>query len=303
MNRPKTVWMVVAYALLVVVWGTTWSAIQIGLERTPPMGGVAIRFLLAGVLLWAIARARGIPLGRKKYEKALWGINAVLAFGVSYGVVYWAEQWVPSGLVSVLFATYPLFIALFAQFALPGERLSRGEAAGMVLAFAGVAAIFSADFGTLGGRTGLIASVVMLTSPAAAAIATIYVKRWGASIHPLSLTAVPMMLTGAAMGGVALVFERERVYVWDGPAIGALLYLSLVGSALTFTLYYWLLAYLPAKRLALITYLVPLIAVTIGTLRGERLTTRILLGSATVIAGVALALHIDSRMKRKTGLV
>jgi drug/metabolite transporter (DMT)-like permease len=86
--------------------------------------------------------------------------------------------------------------------------------------------------------------------------------------------------------------------VWDGPAIGVLLYLTVIGSAVSFTLYYWLLAYLPAKRLALIAYLIPLIAVTIGTARGERLTTRILLGSATVIAGVALALHIDSRRKR-----
>ena len=209
-----------------------------------------------------------------------------------------SEQWIPSGLVSVLFATYPLFIALFAQFALPGERLSRGEAVGLVLAFAGVAAIFSADFSALGGRAGFVAAIVMLASPAAAAIATICVKRWGGSIHPLSLTAVPMFLAGAAMGVVALVFERGRTYTWDGPAIGALLYLTVIGSAVSFTLYYWLLAFLPAKRMALIAYLIPLIAVTIGTLRGERLTTRVLFGSATVIAGVALALHIDSRRKR-----
>ena len=294
--------MVVVYALLVAVWGTTWSVIQIGLQRTPPLGGVAIRFLLAGAVLWAIARARGIPLGRKPHERRLWVVNAGLAFALSYGIVYWAEQWVPSGLVSVLFATYPLFIALFAPLALPGERLSLGEGVGMVLAFAGVAAIFSADFDNLGGRAGFIAAIVMLGSPAAAAIATICVKRWGGSIHPLSLTAAPMVLGGAAMGGFALAFERGRPYVWDGPAIGAILYLSLAGSALTFTLYYWLLAYLPAKRLALITYLIPLIAVTIGTLRGERLTTRILLGSAIVILGVALALHIDSRRKRPSSV-
>ncbi len=298
MRRPGPVWMILAYALLVVIWGTTWSVIQIGLEKTPPIGGVAIRFLLAGVLLWAIARARGVPLGQKKYEKSLWWINATLAFAVSYGIVYWAEQWIPSGLVSVLFATYPLFIALFAQFALPGERLSRGEGVGLVLAFAGVAVIFSADFSVLGGRAGFVAALVMLASPAAAAIATICVKRWGGSIHPLSLTAVPMFMAGAAMGIVALVFERGRTYTWDGPAIGALLYLTVIGSAVSFTLYYWLLAFLPAKRLALIAYLIPLIAVTIGTLRGERLATRVLLGSATVIAGVALALHIDSRRKR-----
>ncbi|MEE8411451.1 MAG: EamA family transporter [Acidobacteriota bacterium] len=298
MTRPSTAWMIAAYVLLIVIWGTTWSAIQVGLERIPPLGGVAIRFLLAGALLWAIARARGVPLGRKKYEKTLWWINAGLAFALSYGIVYWAEQWIPSGLAAVLFATYPLFVGLIAHLALPGERLTAGEGFGMVLGFAGVATIFSADFGMLGGRHVFVASVVMLGSPAAAAIATVYVKRWGGSIHPLSLTAVPMIMAGAAMGVIALVFERGRTYTWDGPAIGALLYLAVIGSAVTFTLYYWLLAHLPAKRLALIAYLIPLIAVTIGTLRGEKLTSRILLGSVTVIAGVALALHIESRRKR-----
>ena len=76
------------------------------------------------------------------------------------------------------------------------------------------------------------------------------------------------------------------------------MYLAVIGSAVTFTLYYWLLAYLPANRMALIAYLIPLIAVTIGPFRGDRLPTRVLFGSATVIAGVALALHIDSRRKR-----
>jgi len=298
MRRPSAAWIIAAYVFLTVVWGTTWSAIQIGLERTPPLGGVAIRFLLAGALLWAIARARGIRLGRQKHEKALWWINAAFAFSLSYGIVYWAEQWIPSGLASVLFATYPLFVGLIAHLALPGERLSVKESVGMLLGFAGVATIFSADFGALGGHRVFVASAVMLASPAAAAIATVWVKRWGGSIHPLSLTAVPMIMAGAAMGVVSLVFERGRTYTWDAAAIGALLYLAVIGSAVTFTLYYWLLAYLPAKRLALIAYLIPLIAVTIGTLRGERLTSRILVGSVTVIAGVALALHIESRGRR-----
>ena len=72
--------MLAAYGLLCLIWGTTWAAIQIGLEGIPPLGGVAIRFFLAGILLWTIARARKIPLGRQRYEKSLWGINALLAF-------------------------------------------------------------------------------------------------------------------------------------------------------------------------------------------------------------------------------
>jgi drug/metabolite transporter (DMT)-like permease len=291
MSRPGPLLTVAVYALLCAVWGTTWSVIQVGLRGIPPLGGVSIRFVLAGGLLWGLARIRKVELGKKKYEKRLWWINAVLAFALSYGVVYWSEQWVPSGLAAVLFATYPFFVALLATMILPGERLSSGETLGMLLGFAGVATIFSADFGALGGSRVFVASIVMLLSPAAAAVATVYVKRWGAAIHPLSLTSVPMLIAGAAMGVMALIFERGRSYTFDFASVAALLYLAVIGSAVTFTLYYWLLAHLPAKKMALIAYLIPVIAVAIGTLRGEALTPRILLGSTVVLIGIAVAVR------------
>lgn len=302
MSRPGPGLTVAVYVLLCLIWGTTWSAIQIGLEGIPPLSGVAIRFFLAGALLWVIARARKIPLGRLPHEKTLWWVNATLAFSMSYGVVYWAEQWVPSGLAAVLFATYPLFVAVFAHFLLAGERTSLAEGLGMVLGFAGVATIFSADFGKLGGSQVLLASVVMLASPVSAALATVFVKRLGQGIHPLSLTAVPMMIAGLAMGVLATLFERGRAFTFGPRSLAALFYLAVIGSAVTFTLYYWLLAHLPAKRMALIAYLIPLIAITIGTLRGETLTSRILLGSSIALAGVAFAIHFAGRSQRAARL-
>jgi drug/metabolite transporter (DMT)-like permease len=291
--------MVAVYVLLCLVWGTTWAAIEVMLRGIPPFSGVAIRFFIAGTLLWAIARGRRVPLGRKPYERRLWWINAAFAFSISYGAVYWAEQWVPSGLAAVLFATYPLFVGAIAHFALPGERVSALEGVGMLIGFAGVVTIFSADFGRLGGTQVFVASIVMLASPISAAIGTVCVKRWGAGIHPLSLTAVPMMISGVAMGGVALVLERDRDFTFGAAPVLALLYLTIVGSAITFTLYYWLLEYLPAKRMALIAYLIPVIAIGIGTFRGEVLTSRVLAGSSVVIGGVALAIHFAGRARRR----
>ena len=262
--------MVAAFGLLCVIWGTTWAVIQVGLQGIPPLTGVALRFAIAGVLL------------------------LLLSFCVSYGVVYWSEQWIPSGLACVLFATYPLFVAMLAHVLLPDEALSRRELVGIVVGFGGVALIFSTDFAVLGGRQVSVAAVVMLLSPAAAAISSVVVKRWGAGVHPLSLTAVPMALTGVVMGALAVGFESERTLSLDAVSVSALLYLAIVGSAVTFTLYYWLLSHLPAKRLALIAYVIPLIAVLIGTLRGEPLTPRMLGGSILVLAGVALAIHRQS---------
>ena len=91
MPKPTPSLVVGVYALLILIWGTTWSVIRIGLQGIPPFGGVAIRFFLAGLVLWLIARWRGVPLGRQPHEKKLWLLNATFAFSISYGVVYWAE--------------------------------------------------------------------------------------------------------------------------------------------------------------------------------------------------------------------
>ncbi len=283
--------MVLAFLLLCLIWGTTWSVIQVGLVGIPPFTGVALRFSIAGALLLALARARKIPLGRTRREVALWVANGLLAFTVSYGVVYWSEQWVPSGLTAVLFATYPLFVAILAHFALPAETLRRPEALGILLGFGGVATIFSGDFSALGGSQVATGALVMLLSPLASAAASVAVKRWGHGIHPFSITAVPMLLAGAVMGALALATERERGITWDGVSIAALLYLTLAGSALTFSLYYWLLSHWPAKRLALISYVIPVVAMLIGAFRGEPLTLRTLGGSALVVIGVSLAVR------------
>ena len=288
-SRPL---LILVFLLLTLIWGTTWSVIQIGLRGLPPFTGVAIRFAIAGIVILLWGKLRGIPLGRQPRERMLWWINGIFSFSISYGVVYWGEQWVPSGLASILFALYPLFVMLLAHFALPGERLRPLSSVGVVVGFLGPAVIFSEDFSLLGGRQVAIGAAAIVISPLAAALGTVAVKRWGAGIHPVSLTGVPMLFTGVLMGGIALLTERQRALSFDTASVLALLYLAIIGSAVTFSLYYWLLARVPATRAALLAYLIPVVAVSIGILfRGEVLTGRILLGSGLVLAGVALAVH------------
>jgi drug/metabolite transporter (DMT)-like permease len=291
MPAPSKPLFVVAFLLLCLIWGTTWLVIQIGLQGVPPFSGVALRFALAALVLLALARIRGVRLGTRPREKRLWVINGLFSFLISYCVVYWSEQWVPSGLAAVLFATYPLFVALIGSFALQSERLTLRELVSILIGFGGVGLIFGEDFAALGGAQVRVASAVMLLSPLAAAIGSVSVKRWGAGIHPFSLTAVPMAMTAGAAGVVAAIVEREQDFDWNVTSAGAVLYLAVVGSAVTFSLYYWLLQHLPVQRLALVAYVIPIVAVFLGVLRGEPLTTRILLGTAVVISGVALAVH------------
>ena len=261
--------------------------IRVGLAGIPPFTGVALRFLLAGAILLVVARALDVRLGRSRREVGLWLSNCVLSFCVSYSVVYWSEQYIPSGLAAVLFATNPLLVGAFAHWALPGERLSVPAVGGLLLGFAGVGVIFSDDLRLLGGERVREAALVMLLSPLAAAVSSVVIKRWGRGVHPLSLAAVPMLLCGLVMAPIAWVLEHDTPLVLDLRSLGALLYLAVLGSAVTFTIYYWLLARVSATRAALVSYLIPIVAVAVGAaVFAEPLRPRLLAGSALVLAGV-----------------
>ncbi|HXY42280.1 MAG TPA: EamA family transporter [Vicinamibacteria bacterium] len=287
--RPVAGKVLAAFLVLTVVWGTTWAVIRVGLAGIPPFTGVALRFAIAGTLLLGLARYQRIPLGKSRRERALWVVNGILSFCLSYSVVYWCEQYLPSGLTSVLFATNPLMVAGLAHLALPGERLSRSGLAGLLLGLAGVAVIFSDDLRLLGGEQVRTAAAVMLISPAAAALSSVAIKRWGSGIHPVSLSAVPMLFCAAVMTPIALVVERRLPVVLDARSVAALLYLAGLGSALAFTIYYWLLARVSATRTSLISYLIPIVAVAIGAaVFAEPLRPRLITGSALVLAGVVL---------------
>lgn len=279
-----------ALATLILVWGTTWAAIRVSLGGIPPLAGVALRFAIAALALLALVPVLGVELGRSRRELWLWPLNGVLTFAVPYGILYWAEQWVPSGLAAVIYATYPLMIALIAHLLLPAERLTRSNAVGVLVGFAGVTVIFSEDFAALGGARVATATAALLVCPFCAALGSAIVKRWGAGVHPLSITAVPMAITAVLMGAVSLWTERDRELSFGTAPLLALLYLALMGSALTFTLYFWLLRHQAATALSLITYAIPVIAVGVGVLfLDEPLTARLVGGAALVLAGVAVA--------------
>jgi drug/metabolite transporter (DMT)-like permease len=277
---------------MVLIWGTTWAAIRVGLRGVPPFTGVALRFAIAAAVLLALFPVFGVKLDRSRRERGLWLSNTLLTFVIPYGILYWAEQWVPSGLAAVLFATFPLFVALMAHVLLPGERLTGASAAGILVGFAGVAVIFSEDFRALGGSKVALAAAVLLVCPLLAALGSVLVKRWGTGIHPLSISAVPMGIAALIMAPLALGVEADRAVVFDTPSVLALLYLSLIGSAVPFALYFWLLKHQPATRLALINYATPVVAVAVGSsFLGEPVTARVVLGTALVIAGVGVAVR------------
>ncbi|MEM1178975.1 MAG: EamA family transporter [Acidobacteriota bacterium] len=277
--------------LLTCIWGTTWAGVRISLDGYPPLLGVSLRFALASLVLFAVAHRAGISMRPTPRIVGLWLVQGSCAFGISYGLVYWAEQWVPSGLVAVLFSTLPLFVTLFAYGLLPGERLDWVGWFGMVAGFSGVAVIFSDDLAALGGGQVRIAAAVVMLSPVAAGFAQVAVKKWGGDVHSLVIVAPPMMLSAVAMAGLSYWLEADReVHGGLWPTL-AVLYLAILGSALTFTLFFWLLQHVTAIKVSLIAYGTPVVAVIIGTLfLDEPLTGRMVLGAALVLSGVAFVI-------------
>lgn len=280
------------FGALTLIWGTTWGAIRIGLEGFPPLTGVSVRFLIAGALLLAIAFARRVPLGRSRRERWLWLVNGMTTFVVSYSVVYWAEQWVPSGLASILFATFPLWVVLIGRWALPAERPGWWRLAGVVAGFLGVAVIFSEDFERLGGEGVRLPAAVLVLGAGVSASGSVALRRWAGAISPISLAAVPMLFTGVVTGLAALALERDRAVAISIAPVLATVYLAVFGSAVSFTLYFWLLARRTAIATSLVSYTAPLVAVSLGTLAlDEPFTLRIALGGLLVLGGVAGALR------------
>jgi len=269
MSAPSPLLKALTLGLLTLIWGTTWAAITISLRGIPPFTGVALRFAIAAVLLLAYCRLMGISLAAtSNRDRRLRIVHALLSFCVSYGVVFWAEQWVPSGLASVLFATFPLMVAVLAHFVLSEERMTAPVMMGIVLGFTGIAVIFAEDFDLLGGRMVAVAAAVMLFSPMAAAVVSVAVKRWGAGVHPVPFNAVAMTLSAGIMGGVAFAAERHRPMALDPGPVAALFYMAIAGTAITFPL---------------------------SVFMNESLTPRTLVGSALVVVGVAVASHAKRR--------
>jgi drug/metabolite transporter (DMT)-like permease len=226
--------------------------------------------------------------GRPPWAAVL--LHASCQFGANYALVYWAETVLPSGLVSVLWSAFPLMLALLGHFVTRSERLVARRWLGLVVSFGGILLLFATDLRAVGdGAVGM--GLAVLLAPAAVAVSTTYVKRHAAGSSSVILNRDAMLLGGMMLLVMALFLERGRDFTLTPAAVGSILYLSLAGTVLTFGVYLWLLRTVPAYRMSLTSYATPVIALLVGaTFGGEPLGASTLVGTALVLAGVALTL-------------
>ena len=279
---------ILAYASMCAIWGTTWLGIKVGLQYLPPLSGAGARFVVAGLLLYALAKIQGRILPARATPWKLIAVLAVFLFGVNYILTYTAETHLSSGLVAVLFGVLPFFTFTFAH-SLLAERTTPRTWIGALLAFGGVAVI------SLVGdvRGSFLYALAAIAAAASSAFANVYAKRHS-SHAPIVILPPAMLAAGCVMTLAGVLLEHPSVTAaLSPPSIGAVLYLAVFGSGVAFFLNMWLLQRIGAWVVGMSALIIPVIAVIVGILfGGETFGIRDLIGAALVIAGVWVALAV-----------
>ena len=291
--KARVVWLI-----LCGIWGSTWLFIKLGLADLPPLTFAGIRFLVASLILSALILARGVRWPRSRRDWSLIAIVGLLQFTLNYGLVFWGEQYIPSGLAAVLQSTFPAFGLVIAHLYLPSERLTTRKVIGVLMGVVGVAIIFS-DQLTIAGHLALLGSVALVASAFFGAYSNVLVKAYAREIDPQVLAAgqmifgfPPLLIIGIATEGNPFRFH------WTMTAIISLAYLVIVGSVIAFALYYWLVRHMEVTKTMLIALVTPVVAVLLGMIvLHEKLNWRLFVGAACIISGIGL---IVLRNRQKT---
>ena len=296
-SRSAALVNVALYVLLCLIWGSTWLVIKVGYGGLGPFNVAAIRFFLAGVVMAIITPAVGARWPRPQVEWALVIVVAVMMFAGDYGLIYWSEQYIDSGLTAILFATLPLITIVSAHLYLPGERITPSKLTGTLLAFLGVMALFG-DHARVDAAQ-LWPMLAVIGAGVCAAIASVATKRHGATLHPAALNAPSMLLGAAVLAAASFANGEGFALPRNAASWGAVLYLALAGSVLAFLVYFSMLKTWSVTSLSFISVFTPAIALVLGfVFLDERPTMWTVIGAVLIVAGVALAVTRAERLRR-----
>jgi drug/metabolite transporter (DMT)-like permease len=284
MNQALIVWIILS-----LIWGSTWSFIKIGLRDLPPFTFAGIRFLIAAAILWLIVLLRSDSMPRKRGDWLIIAWTGLIAFAVNYGLIFWGEQHITSGLAAVLQATIPTFGLVIAHVYLPEERITTRKLVGVVLGIAGVSLLFY-DQLKIEGTAALWGSAALVLSAVCVAYSNVLVKARCQHLNPAALAAGQMIFGFAPLLAIGTIWEGNPLLLrWTQQAVISTLYLAFAGSALAFLLYYWLVKKIDVTKTMLIALVTPVIALLIGTVAlNEKVTWRIGAGSAATLSGISL---------------
>jgi drug/metabolite transporter (DMT)-like permease len=283
-------------AALVLMWGLSWPVYKIALDYTPPILFAGMRTLLGGLLLSAVLLPRrGAVRWRQTWR--VYGVAALYNGFLFYGLQTVGLRYLPEGLFTVLVYLQPVLVGLFAWLWL-GESMSAGKWTGLLAGFAGVGVISA---GSLSGRISALGVILALLAALAWAAGTVYVKRTGDRVDALWLVAFQCLLGGAGLTAIGLLTEHASGIVWNTPYMAGLAYGAVFGIPASWIVFVLLIRAGEAGKVASFTFLVPLIAIFIGTLfLREPFTLDLLAGLVLIVAGILLVNRAAPLKSRKS---
>jgi putative membrane protein PagO len=287
--QKDTIKIILVYALACLIWGSTWMAIRLGLDSLTPFVSVGLRFSFAALFILIFMKIKGMKIQMDKLSIKLYLQMAFFSFVIPYGLVYWGEQYIPSGLASVLFAINPFFVTIFSFYMLSQEKITPYKIIGMIVGFIGIVVIFSEDITNTAGFFvwGMVAVVL---SALIQGWIQVVVKKYGQHLHSFTMNFYPMLIAGITMLFIGFFTENLNYIKFDSKAILSVLYLASFGSMIVFTCWYWLLKRVSVIVLSLITFITPVIALILGIILLKEVFTVIdIFGSFLVLVGLIIA--------------
>jgi drug/metabolite transporter (DMT)-like permease len=304
-SRPPAWQTLLAFAIIYLVWGSTFYAIRVGVREVPPFLLAAMRFGAAGLALcgWTLARGGRLPTLRQWMSASLLGF---MIFLVDYGLLFWAERRVPSGVAAVILATIPAFMAISEIIILRTQKLTARLAVALLIGIGGVSVLMNRSASLGGQPVDRVGATALIVAAIGWSIASALTRK-------LPLPESKSMSSGAQMlaGGVQLAiasaalgeFRGFHLAAVSGGAWFALAYLIVAGSIVAFTAYVWLIHHESPTKVGTYAYVNPVVAVLIGYfIGGEELGARTILGTALVLVSVVVITTAKKAKKPVTAL-
>jgi drug/metabolite transporter (DMT)-like permease len=301
-ERPSTVRLVLAWAAVYLIWGSTYLGIRFAIESIPPFLMAGSRHLLAGLLLfaWSRLRQRAPRPAPQDWVRAA-GLG-VLMLVTANGATTWAEQLVPSGLTALIVCTSALWLVLLNWLWLGAGRPGGRTVVGLVAGFGGVALLVIPGNFAGSEHVNLVGAVVLTGAALSWSVGSIYAIKLARPRYPTLFVSQQMIVAGVVLLVMAALtgeFHGFSLSAISGTSAGAYLYLAVFGSLISYSAYFWLIRHTTPDRLATISYVNPLVAVILGwALAGESMSLRILLAAAVILFAVSLI--TTTRMQPRT---
>ena len=278
---------ILAFAIVYIVWGSTYLGIRIAVHDLPPGLMAGVRFVVAGLILLIIARLSGHAGPRTRHDWIASVIMGVLLVLLGNGLVTWGEQWVESNQAALLITTGAIWTTWLGTYGAKAQSVSSREKVGVGIGLIGAALLLWPRAGLRMDYVG--GQLAILGAPIAWSIGTIYSRTYPAQVSPLVFAGLQMIFGGAMLLVYGVLAGELPRWQWTFNGIAAMAYLTIFGSCIAYGTYVWLIQHTTPARLGTIAYVNPVVAVILGWLvLGERLEGTRLIGAAIILAGVTM---------------